>query len=246
MLNCYIVDDEPHAISVLKRHIDQTPGLNFGGSDTNAMEAWQKLSDRRIIPELLFLDIDMPQISGVALAKLVKDMAKVIFTTAHPDYALAAFEVDAVDYLLKPVSYERFLRSVTKAKSIINKNPDRTEAKEEFFYVKSNIKGRMIRIKLEDIIYIEAKGNYVEINDSRNKRPVYLPLKDLEKQLPADKFIRVHKSFIINLKHVIALENGQIVMEDDSKITIGPRYKNNLSDAITPMLVSKKFKRDIL
>src|SRR5699024_2865231 len=142
--------------------------------------------------------------------------------------------------------YERFLRSVTKAKSIINKNPDRTEAKEEFFYVKSNIKGRMIRIKLEDIIYIEAKGNYVEINDSRNKRPVYLPLKDLEKQLPADKFIRVHKSFIINMKHVIALENGQIVMEDDSKITIGPRYKNNLSDAITPMLVSKKFKRDIL
>lgn len=239
MFECYIVDDELHAIKVLKRHIDQTPGLKFGGSDTNPMDTWKKLSDGSIAPDLLFLDIDMPQISGIDLAQLIKNMTKIVFTTAYPDYAVTAFETDAVDYLLKPISYERFLKSITKAKANIAKRIDTARANEEC-YIKGDVKGKMIRIKFDEILYVEAKGNYVEITESQHKRAVYLPLKELEKKLPTDKFMRIHKSAIINLKHIMALETGQIVMEDAHRITIGPSYKDSILALINPMLITKR------
>lgn len=239
-LNCYIIDDEAHAIKVLKRHIENTPGLSLIGSDTNPMEAWDTLVNKKIIPDLLFLDIDMPQISGIELAGLVKNLTTVIFTTAHPDYAVDAYETDALDYLIKPVSYERFLRSITKAKALIGNHPTVLSAREEAFYVKSGVKGKMIKIKFDDIICIEGKGNYLSIEQSQKKHLVYLSLKDMEEDLPRERFIRIHKSFIINLKRITALEGGKVVMDNHTKIDIGPSYKENLLTFINAMLVSKK------
>lgn len=241
ILKCYVVDDESHAISVLKRYIDKTPDLMFIGSNENPLEAWNKIESNQVLPDLLFLDVDMPQLPGIELAELVKSKTHIIFTTAYPDYALQAYETDAIDYLVKPITYERFLRSIGKVKLILNSKSSTVVTDEDEFYIKSEIKGKMIKIKFDELVYIEAKGNYLQIKAGSDVHFVYLTLKELEEKLPEKIFIRIHKSFIINQKKIKAIEGNTAFMEGDHQIMIGSKYKANLLSIINPkLLISKR------
>jgi DNA-binding LytR/AlgR family response regulator len=239
-LHCYVVDDEGHAINVLKRYIENTPELKFIGSNENPVDVWNKIEGNQILPDLLFLDVDMPQLSGIELAELIRSKSLIIFTTAHPDYALEAYETDAIDYLVKPIAYERFLRSIGKVKLVLNNKSAAIIADEDYFYVKSEIKGKMVKIGLDNLIYVEAKGNYLQIMDGGDGHLVYLTLKELEEKLPSDLFIRIHKSFIVSLRKIKALEGNTIFVENGHKIMIGAKFKANLLSIINPKLIISK------
>lgn len=239
-LNCYVIDDEPHAIKILTRHIENTPELALAGSETNSVTAWNKMVNKIVAPDLLFLDVDMPQISGIELAGLVKTMTTVIFTTAHPEYGWKAYENDAIDYLMKPVTYQRFLRSVAKARAVIAGCPAAVYTLEDTFCVKSAVKGKLVVLKFDEVIYIQGRSNFIMIHGSAEEHLVFFSLRELEEQLPKGKFIRIHKSFIVNSKKIAALENGKVIMNDGKKIDIGPNYKNSLLAFFNTILISKR------
>jgi len=240
-LGCYIVDDEIHAIKVLSRYIDKTPGLFFVGSDTDPLKAWSSIDNKTVNPDIAFLDIDMPQLSGTELSDLIKDRTEIVFTTAHPDYAIWAFERNALDYLLKPITYERFLKTISKAKDkLFKKQIDQSINFEEDFYIKSETKGKMVKVKYNDVYYIEARANYLKIFLEKKSYITYLTMKELEEKLPPKKFIRVHKSFIINIQKVIALEANQILLENNVTVGIGRSYRTSLLSVINSRLISSK------
>lgn len=240
-ISCYIVDDETHAINVLKRYIDKTPGLLVLGSETDPLKAWSAIDSKIVIPDIVFLDIDMPKLSGIELADLIKP-TQIIFTTAHPDYAINAFESDATDYLLKPVTYERFLKAISKAKDNLSFKNQLVilNNEEEDFYIKSGTKGKMVKLKYDDIYYIEARANYLEFHLPEKSYLTYLTMKEIEEKLPAKKFIRVHKSYIVNIKKIIALDANQIFLEKNGPVDIGRSYRSSLLSVINPRLISSK------
>jgi len=239
---CFVVDDEHHAIQVLKRYIDNTPELKLVGTEENPLLALSTITSGNTVADITFLDVDMPQLSGIDLAGLISRYTTVIFTTAYPDYALQAFEKDAVDYLLKPISYERFLRAITKAKD--KQQTKQTEALSEesdgYFYIKSDVKGKVIRIELEDIYFIEAQQNYVRIQVKEASYTTYLTIKEVEAYLPNESFSRVHKSFIVNNRKVKAVEANQIYLSNGQSVSLGANYKAAFLEMINAKLVKSK------
>ena len=205
MINCLIVDDEQHSIDVLKHYIEQCDLLELTATTTNAIEALNIVNTGKI--DLLFQDIHMPEISGLEVVKAIGDKCCVILTTAYKDYALDGYELGVIDYLLKPIAYPRFMLAVQKAAEKINQSSISNKAKSEpvFMYVKTGQKNNVIKINFDDIDYIEGLKNYVAIFHSGEKTVAYLSMKDLEATLPADKFFRVHKSFIISLERISRL-----------------------------------------
>ena len=239
-LRCYLVDDEPHAIKILKRYIDKTPGLALVGFTTNPMEARDNLVNKTITPDILFLDVAMPQISGIELAGLAKVMTAIIFTTAYPEYGFDAYENDAIDYLLKPISYERFLRSVAKVKGSLENHPSEKSLNHDSFCVKSEVKGRVVILKYDDVMYIQAKGNSSIIHRSHDTHTVYYSLTDLDNELPRERFIRIHKSYIVNLGKISAIDGNRVVLDDGKRLEIGSSYKSTLFNFINKILIIKK------
>jgi DNA-binding LytR/AlgR family response regulator len=222
-IRCLIVDDEPPALDLLEGYILNTPFLELAGKCPDAFKAMQILNEQEI--ELIFLDIQMPELSGMELSRTLKKESKVIFTTAFQQYAIEGYKVDAVDYLLKPFSYEEFLKAANKAADRISleRNPIKdAEATKELF-VRSEYK--LIRIELDKVLYIEGLKDYVKIYLSTKEQPVLtlMSLKTLEERLPSDRFMRIHRSFIINLNHILALERSQVLIGNE-RITIRDQY----------------------
>ena len=239
-LTCYIVDDESHAIKILSKYVEKTPGLKVIGWHTNPLEAWNAIDKKKVLPDIVFLDMDMPQLSGIQLAELINPI-QTIFTTAHPDYAFQAFEKNAIDYLLKPINYERFLRAISKAKEILSRSHQEIPpGKEEDFYIKTETKGKMMKLKYHDIFYVEAKANYLKFYLDNKSHLAYLTMKELEEKLPSKRFARIHKSYIVNMEKILALEAYQILLENNKVIEIGRSYKNKLLEIINPKLISSK------
>lgn len=234
-LTCYIVDDESHAIETLTSYIQKAPGLELLGSSTNPLEALE-LINSTVHPDITFLDIDMPQLSGLDLAGLINDRTRVIFTTAFPDYAVGAFEKNAADYLLKPISFERFLNSVKKVSSHIK--PHNPNPVNDHIFIKANIKGKVTRLNFTDIVYVESIKNYVIIYTADEKLITYLTMKELEAALPTEKFFRVHKSFIVNTDRIKTVNGVNIVLQNNIQIPLGQIYKATLQDYINAKLVS--------
>lgn len=234
MLTCYVVDDEAHAIETLVSYIEKAPGLELLGSSTNPLEALD-LIGHSIHPDITFLDVDMPQLSGLDLAGLINDHTAIIFTTAFPDYALGAFEKNASDYLLKPISFDRFLNSVKKVsamiQSVVNKPND------DHIFIKSNTKGKVVRVNFQDISYVESIKNYVIIYTDTEKLVTYLTMKELETALPSDQFYRVHKSFIVNVQRIKTVNGSNIYLNKNIEIPLGQMYKNQLQGYINDKLV---------
>ena len=233
-INCIIIDDEPLARKGLKEYIADVDFLNLAGEFENPLAASDLLASGTV--QLLFLDIQMPKITGLEFFRTLIPAPPVIFTTAYPQYALEGFEVNALDYLVKPISFDRFLKAVMKAREyyeIREKNLD-DKGGNDFFYIKSDSK--LVRISFDDILFVEALQNYVTVHTSERKYITYLTFKSIEDYLPEDKFIKVHKSYIISAGKVDSIEGNEI--------RIAGQYipiSRNLKEEVMEKLLKGKF-----
>lgn len=237
MINCLIVDDEQHAIDILVHYVGLVPFLNLVATSTNPLEALQKVNEQKV--ELIFLDIQMPELTGIDFIKAIQGKAKVILTTAYSEFALESYELDVVDYLLKPVRFPRFLQAVQKvAKEIPESEAAETSVEDDYIFVKTESKGKLLKINLADIDYIEGMKNYVAIFCAGKKTLVYTSMKDLEERLPHKSFIRVHKSFIIPIAKITGIEGNLLRLKNVSaEVQIGESYKADLMDIIRNKMI---------
>ena len=232
MITCIVVDDEQHAIDILQEYIRKTPFLNLIYSTSNPLEALSFIQKEPV--DLIFLDIHMPDLTGIQFLKVVGNRCKCILTTAYSEYALEGYEYSVIDYLLKPFSFERFLsasQKVLNAFPMPSPNPPPTNSRTDFVLVKTGVKGKMIKISLEDILFIEGLKNYVSIVTPQEKIIAYLNIKDLEKELPSNDFLRIHKSYIVSLNKIQAIDGNQVILpgtrEKSTAVPIGGTYKNS-------------------
>lgn len=223
MITCYIVDDEAHAIQILTRYVEQTPGLSLVGATDNPLQALQVISTGQVRPQLVFVDVDMPLLSGIELADFLIPFSRVVFTTAFEEFALQAFDKNAVDYLLKPITYERFLKTVQRIQAATSAESSQQE--EDYFFIKSDVKGRITRLDLKDVLYVEALQNYIRIHTVQGKHITYLTMKEMEEYLPKERFLRVQKSFIVNTSRVKAVEGNQLVLDNGEMLPLGASYR---------------------
>lgn len=230
-LKCLIIDDEPAALSLLEGYVSKTPFLELTGKCTDAFTALEFTGSRQV--DLLFLDIQMPEFSGIELSRILKSDVKIIFTTAFQQYAIDGFKVDAIDYLLKPFSYDEFLKAALKAQEIIQmKNIAAYKEKAAtVLFVKSEYK--LLRVELEKVLYFEGFKDYIKIHMSDSEKPILtlMSLKSLEEKLPSERFMRIHRSYIINLGQIQALERSQVLIGDE-RITIRDQYIEKLDQYI--------------
>ena len=228
ILSCAIIDDEPLAAELLASYVSKTPGLRHAGGYESAVTAMKELRERPV--DLLFLDIQMPELSGLEFATLLPKDTRIIFTTAFDRYAIDGYKVDAADYLLKPVSYDRFAASVNKVIEWFETNERRkTAARDMFVYVKSEYK--LIRLDFDDILYIEGLKDYVKIYFEAPRKPVLslVNMKRVEDCLPKPQFMRVHRSFIVNMAKVSMVDRGRIVV-GDVFIPVSESYKGQVQE----------------
>lgn len=234
-ITCLIADDEPMALNLIESYVLKTPFLELKAKCNNAIEAMQILEENKDI-DLFFLDIQMPDLSGLEFSKLLPSKSRVIFTTAFDQYAIDGYKVNALDYLLKPFDYNEFLNAATKARNYFESQQPvsvlKAEKKQEFFFVKSEYK--QIKINFSEILYIEGLKDYVKIYLRDNLKPVLtlMSLKKLEEELPAEDFMRVHRSFIVGLSKIEAIERNHIVI-GKVQIVIAPNYKDGLMEYIS-------------
>lgn len=219
-INCIIVDDEPSSREVVKTYINNMEALTLAAECKNAVEALEVLNDGGI--QLMFLDINMPKISGVQLLKSLTKPPKVIFTTAYPNYAVEGFELDAVDYLLKPFSFERFLKGVNK---YIRLSEKETSTVNQTIFLKSEKK--LYRVPIKDVIYIEAIGDYVKVVFGEQNILVHSTFHDLLEQVSHSGFIRTHRSYAIAIDKIDYIDGNQIIIKGKT-LPIGKTYKNEL------------------
>jgi two-component system, LytTR family, response regulator len=239
MISCIIVDDEQHAIDILVHYISQTPQLQLAGATTNPLEALKMMSEQKV--DLVFLDIQMPELSGIDFVKALGGKAKVILTTAYSEFALEGYELDVVDYLLKPIRLPRFLQAVQKAAGQIKEAAPAAPAKEsddDYIFVKTESKGKLLKINLADIDYIEGMKNYVAVHRGGQKTLVYTSMKELEDHLPRQQFMRVHKSYIIPLARITGIEGNTLSLKGvTEKVLIGENYKAELMELIRNKMI---------
>jgi two-component system response regulator LytT len=225
MIKTIAIDDEPLALQLITGYISKTPFLELKGSFDNPLDAMDYLS--REIIDLIFLDIQMPDLTGLEFIRTLKNKPKIIFATAYPNYALEGFKLEVIDYLLKPFNYEEFLISVRKVQNLIElerKAMNKVESNEEFLFLKSEYKIR--RINFNDIKYIEGLKDYVKVYTVNEDKPILSlsSLKILESKLPQDKFMRVHRSFIVNLEKIDTIDRSRIVF-GKTYIPVSNQYK---------------------
>jgi DNA-binding LytR/AlgR family response regulator len=236
-ISCYVIDDESGAIALLKEYIERTPGLELMGTSLNPLTALNELTSENA-PDITFIDVDMRLLSGLELAGMVNLYTTVVFTTAFPEYALQAFEKEAFDYLLKPINYDRFVKCIQRAKRKMTRQAwSDYPIREDFFNIKSEIKGRMVKIKFDEVIFIEGAVNYIQIHTTEGKHMTYLTMKEIEHHLPKPLFARIHRSFIVNVNFVKIIERSQIRLENGESLTMGDYYKQRFLDLMDAHLV---------
>jgi DNA-binding LytR/AlgR family response regulator len=234
-ISCILVDDEPLSLDLLEGYVEKTPFLSLEARCSSAIEAMEVMNRTKV--DLVFLDIHMPDLNGLEFSRLVKDETRIIFITAYEQYALSGYKVEALDYLVKPVSYEEFLTAANKAKKWfdLTSQKEKEPVAAETIYVKSEY--RIIQLKLDDIIYIEGLKDYVKIFLTGQQKPVMslMSMKSLENQLPSSSFMRVHRSYIVNLNKIKTIERDRIIF-GDVYIPISEKYKEDFQEYL-----SKKF-----
>ena len=224
-INCAIIDDEPLAAGLLESYVKKTPYLNLTGTYNSAITAMRDLRDNPV--PLLFLDIQMPELSGVEFAKILPKDTKIIFTTAFPQYALEGYKVNALDYLLKPISYEDFLRATEKAQDWYNILQKREAYNDDrIMFIKSEYK--LLRVCFDDILYVEGLKDYVRICLKNGEKIMSLmSMKKLEDYLPSPEFLRTHRSYIVHMPEVRSIDRFRIVF-GDMFIPISDNYKEEV------------------
>lgn len=210
-INCLIVDDEPAALEVLEHFIGKVFFLNLTKKCQHAIEAMQILEENKI--DLLFLDINMPDIDGLQLLKSIKSKPLVIFTTGYKEYALNGYEFDIVDFLLKPFDFERFLRAVNKANNLISKStlsPVTHQKPKQFIFVKADYK--LVKINVDDILFVEGLKDYIKIYTKQKLILTLMSMTAIEEKLPADEFLRLHRSYIISLSKIDSVSRHRVII----------------------------------
>ncbi len=231
-LNCLIVDDEPLAIEIIETYLDKFPSVSIQGKCTNAIQAMEILRNKNI--DLMFLDIQMPQIKGTDFLKSLVNPPKVIFTTAYRDFALDGFELNAIDYLLKPISFERFLKAMDKAFAFINpddknRNKLNIEVEEDnSLFIK--VERKMVKVSFDEILFIESLKDYVVFHLKDKKLITKNTISYYEKLLSKKQFIRIHRSFIISLNKVISFTSTEVELINNKILPIGRNYRDNVSN----------------
>ena len=229
---CIIIDDEPLARELIRGHVRKLENFEIVTECANAMEAMETLRNNHI--DLMFLDIKMPQISGIEFLKTLKNPPRVIITTAFSQYAIEGFELDVVDYLMKPVTFERFFKAVNKYFTVSKRDEVSLEKEssvndQAFIYVKENKK--IIKIYLKEIHFIEGLNEYIRIHTDTRRVVVKSSLQSIENKLPGEQFIRVHKSYIVSIPRIRAFNATTIELEN-AKVRIGRNYKNQVFSAL--------------
>lgn len=234
VIRCAVVDDEPLALGLMASYVKKTPFLELVGAYSSAVQAMQEMHDHPV--DLIFLDIQMPELNGLDYSRMIPQQTRVVFTTAFNQYALDGYKVNALDYLLKPISYPDFLQAANKAQEWFklveqSKQPEKTEKEEEIqsIFVKSDYK--LIQIELKNILYVEGLKDYVKIYEENATRPVMslMSMKAMEDMLPSDRFIRVHRSYIVQKEKIRIIEHNRIVF-GNTYIPIGDSYKQSFQD----------------
>ncbi len=233
MIKCVAIDDEPLAVKKIAGYILKIPFLELVAECRSASEAMSVLSENDV--QLLFIDINMPDINGMDFVKSLAKKPYIVFTTAYSEYAVEGFQVEAVDYLLKPISFGNFLKAANKVKNLIelttNNQKESLSTTANHSFVKSEYK--LIRIELDNIKYIESQHEYIKIFlINSNAVVTQISMKNIEEQLPCDRFMRVHRSFIVNLARVSVIERNRIVFDDKIYIPISEQYKEKFQEYI--------------
>lgn len=233
-MTCIAIDDEPKALDILDLFISKIPFLDLQGRFRDPIEGMDFIIKEK--PDLIFLDINMPELSGLQLLKTLANPPLVILTTAYSEHALTAFELNVVDYLLKPFEFERFLKAVMKSKELFELKKERLRIwrkplrrHEDVIYLKNGTK--TFRVRIDSILYIEGMGNYVTFYLHDKKIISYMSMQEVLKLLPEDIFYRIHKSYIVSLKHIDLIEKHRVLIKNNS-IPIGQTYRENFSKVI--------------
>jgi DNA-binding LytR/AlgR family response regulator len=237
-LKCIIVDDEPVARKLLQEFIGDIAFLELIGQAANPLEAMSLLNEHAV--DIIFLDINMPKINGIDFLKNSKINAHIIMTTAYAEHAVEAYSLDVLDYLVKPISFERFLKACNKAKEAIGLKkpaPIQSTNTSDHFFIKCD--NQIEKVFYDDLLYAEAMLNYVMLYTGSRKMMVYITIKSLEEQLPSAIFIKVHKSFIVNINKVKSIE-GNILDIGDTKITISQNLREKvLSEIVKDKMIKR-------
>ncbi len=239
-MKCVIIDDEPLAVDIIESYLLQIDNMEIVAKCTNPLEAITILNKHQV--DLVFLDIEMPNLTGIDLVNIVENIPQFIFTTAYPQYALDGFNLNATDYLVKPIPFHRFLKAVSRAKSnhelesknrvnVTSAGPLPTKIKNNFIFVKSEYEN--LKINIEDIKYIQGLKDYIKIYVKQSNKAILtlLNFKEILDKLPLDQFMRVHRSFIVNITQIKMLQKTKIVI-DDVRIPIGETYKNEVLERL--------------
>lgn len=235
-LSCIIIDDEPIARKILQEFTEQVPYLDLIGKFESAMKAEEFLKGNQ--PDIIFLDIEMPKVSGLEMLKRIHVESLVIVTTAFPQYALDGYELDIIDYLLKPFALHRFLKAVQKAKDFYEMKTIGASSVQQPSYIFIKSEKRIEKVELSEILYAEVLGNYITIYTDRKAIVAYLTMKSLETQLPVEDFIKIHQSFLVNRSKIESLEGNDLKVGSKS-LPISRNYRESVTSLINQRLLKR-------
>ncbi|HEX7904915.1 MAG TPA: LytTR family DNA-binding domain-containing protein [Chitinophagaceae bacterium] len=236
-MKCVIIDDERPAIAVIKRYIERLPNLDLGGTAINPITGIEIVKKEK--PDVVFLDIQMDQMSGIDVMKIISEYSEVVFCTAYSEFAVQSYELDAVDYLMKPIEFPRFALAVQRVNDVLlSRHTAYQPIPNDYIFIKTGQRGKMLRIDLDDIAFIEGMSNYVAFHLTTKKVVAYLSLKELEEKLPESQFMRIHKSYIVSLRQVSSLENNELILKKDSKhLPLGAIFKDTFLGRMKDKLI---------
>ena len=234
-MNCIVIDDDKLTRVVIEEYVGKSDGLVLTGSYSNAIDAINAIKENNDV-DLIFLDIEMPQMSGIDFLNALEYPIQIIIISSKEKYALDAFDYDVTDYLLKPITYSRFFKAIDKAVNRYNKEKLNSSSAEEIFIKKGS---SLVRIKFEEILWIEALENYVILNKINEKLTIHFTMKAIEKKLPSKKFTRIHRSFIVNTSKISVIKDNSVEIKLQAEtitIPIGKSYKDQLMEDINLMV----------
>jgi DNA-binding LytR/AlgR family response regulator len=232
-MNCIVVDDDNFSVRIIEEFVNQTEGLALLGTFTNAIDAvnWLNNSEKEPV-HLIFLDIEMPEMSGIEFLRALNVIPQVIIYSSQEKYALESYEYDVTDYLLKPVTYARFIKAVNRARERFERKENPVKQSTEIF-IKNN--SSLVRVKYDDILWIEALENYVVVNTFKEKYTIHFTMKSISDKMPSERFMRIHRSYIVNFSKISAIEDNSVIIRTESGnrvIPIGKSYKDKLLNDI--------------
>ena len=236
ILSCIIVDDEPPAVRILQKYTEQLPNLECVATTNKAIETLQLVDKHK--PDILFLDVQMPELTGIQLSTLLKGKINIIFTTAYAQFALEGYELNVIDYLLKPISFDRFIQAVEKVRNQIqsSENRDNSTEADDFFFVKTDGRNRFKKIRISEIFYLESIKNYVILHTQMEQIMTYNTLKYFEENLPESQFVKIHKSFLVSLDKIEKTDTDSVWVLG-KELPVGNTYKNTFFEKINKRLL---------